>query len=175
MRTFKFFWNAHKWTGLTLAIIFACTACTGFLLIIKKRATWIQPPTVTGAPGSPEQFISTQQLFAAVLAHEHPDFISIDDVDRVDFRPGDRTFKVISRHNYSEVQVCAISGEVLSIAWRPSDLIEDLHDGSYLGGWFHEWVMPVVACGLLFLVCSGLWLWIEPFVRRRTWRKARAI
>ena len=173
MKTFKFFWNAHKWTGITLAAIFACTACTGFLLIIKKRVDWIQPPTVKGAAGSHAEFITMQQLFESVLAHDHDDFTSLEDIDRIDFRPRDRSFKVISLHNYSELQIDAVTGDVLSVAWRPSDLLEDIHDGSYVGEWFHTWIMPVVACGLLFLVCSGLWLWIEPIVRKRR-RKARA-
>lgn len=167
MKTFKFFWTTHKWTGITLAAVFACTAVTGFLLLIKKQAEWIQPSTVKGAPGDVTNFITNQRLFDAVLSHNHPDFRTMEDIDRVDFRPRDRTFKVTSLHNYSEIQVCAITGEVLHVAWRASDIFEDLHDGSFFGEWVHAYVMPVVSFGLLFLVFSGLWLWIEPIVRRR--------
>ena len=45
MSSFKFFWTVHKWTGLIAAAFFACTATTGFLLLIKKKVDWIQPPT----------------------------------------------------------------------------------------------------------------------------------
>ena len=176
MKTFKFFWTTHKWTGISLALIFAVMAVTGFLLLVKKQVAWVQPPTMQGAAGpgvEPSQFITMERLFEAVLAEGHSDFTSLGDVDRVDFRPGDRVFKVVSRSNYAEVQVCAVTGNVLHVDWRPSDLLEDIHDGSIVGGWFHSWVMPVVACGLLFLTFSGVWLWIEPMVRRRA-RKRRA-
>jgi len=167
MKSFKFFWNTHKWTGLSLGLILACTAVTGFLLLVKKQVAWIQPPTMEGAEGEPSAFITMQRLFDAVLAQHHADFTSVADIDRVDFRPRDRVFKVMSRNNYAELQVCAVTGNVLHTDWRPSDLLEDIHDGSFVGGWFHTWVMPVVACGLLFLTFSGAWLWMEPIVRRR--------
>ena len=48
MKSFKLFWTAHKWTGIVLAIVFASTAVTGFLLLVKKEFAWIQPPTNTG-------------------------------------------------------------------------------------------------------------------------------
>jgi uncharacterized iron-regulated membrane protein len=174
MRSFKLFWNLHKWTGLVLALVFACTAVTGFLLLIKKRVDWIQPPTQTGAAGDVEQFIGVDELVQAVLAQGHPDFRTFDDIDRVDFRPGKRVHKVRSRHHHAEIQVCAVTGEVLGVGTRPSDLLESIHDGSFFGDWAHDWVMPVVSAGLLFLVCTGVFLWLEPKVRRRRWRRRRA-
>lgn len=174
MKSFKFFWSAHKWTGLALAAIFSVTSVTGFLLLIKKKVDWIQPPTISGESGGIESFITTQKLFQIVFSQEHPAFQSLDDIDRVDFRPNKRVFKVRSNSSY-EIQVDAVTGEVLGIAYRRSDFFEKLHDGSYFGEWIHQWVMPVAAVGLLFLVCSGLWLWTEPKLRRRRrLRKAAA-
>ena len=167
MKTFKFFWNVHKWTGIVLAVFLFCTSVSGFLLLLKKKVDWIQPPTVQGAGGGVDDFICVRELFAVVLGHGHRDFQSMDDIDRVDFRPADRVFKVQSRSRYAEIQVCAVTGEVLSNAWRPSDLIEDIHDGSFWAGWFHDWFMPVVSAALLLMIASGLWLFVEPSVRRR--------
>ncbi len=174
VKTFKFFWTTHKWAGIIAAVIFVLIACTGFLLLLKKEYAWIQPPTMKGAPGEPADFITAATLFDIVLAEDHPDFQSLDDVDRVDFRPGKRIYKVQSQHNYMEMQVDAVTGDVLHVQARMSDLLENLHDGSFFGDWVHAYVFPIVALVLLFLVFSGLWLWIEPIVRRRR-RKARAV
>jgi uncharacterized iron-regulated membrane protein len=172
---FKFFWTTHKWVGIILAIVFLMIAGTGFLLLIKKDYDWIQPPTQRGEEGTLADFITLQEMFASVFAEEHSDFRSMDDIDRVDFRPGKRIFKVRSNHNYSEIQVDAITGEVRSVATRNSDLIESIHDGSFFGDWAHGWVMPIASGAMIFLVFSGLWIWISPIVRRRRIRRARAL
>ena len=36
IKTLKFFWYAHKWTGIILAIVFTMMSVTGFLLLVKK-------------------------------------------------------------------------------------------------------------------------------------------
>jgi uncharacterized iron-regulated membrane protein len=174
MKTFKFFWTTHKWTGIILAVIFAMTSVTGFMLLIKKKVDWIQPPTQKGAPGELAELLTIEEVFAVVFAQEHPAFASLDDIDRIDFRPGKRVHKVRSNHDQWEIQVDAVSGEVLSVKRRMSDLLENLHDGSFFGDWVHAWVMPVVTCGLLLLVFSGLWLWIEPSVRKRRRKRRQA-
>lgn len=171
MRTFKLFWNAHKWTGIALAASLSVTSVTGFLLLVKKRVDWIQPPTLTGAPGDVPAFISLGEAYDVVFAAGHPGFTGPDDVDRIDVRPGDRVYKVRSKHDHAEIQVCAVTGEILNVATRRSDLIEEIHDGSFFGDAAHGWYMPAVSAALLFMVFSGLWLWIEPGVRKRRRRR----
>ena len=177
MNTFRFFWTTHKWTGITLALVFALTAVTGFLLLFKKRAAWIQPPTQKGQAAPVESWLSMADLWKTVEAQKHPDFETFEDIDRVDVRTGKRVYKVRSKHNHTEMQVSASTGEVLGVATRTSDWIENLHDGSFIGEPFRDYVMPIVAVGLLFLVFSGIWLWLEPVLkrRRRQRRKARQI
>ena len=69
-----------------------------------------------------------------------------------------------------------MTGEILSTRKvRRSDLIEQIHDGSFWADWVHEWVMPVVSFALLFMVFSGLWLWIEPSVRKRRRKKRQTV
>lgn len=174
MSSFKLFWNLHKWTGIIAALFFAVTATTGFMLLIKKRVVWIQPPTMDGGEGGIESFITNQELFEIVFSQDHPDFKTLTDIDRVDLRPNNNIFKVRSEHNHSELQISAVTGEVLNSSWRPSDLIEQIHDGSFLSDWIHDWVMPVVSFALLFMVFSGLWLWIEPGIRKRRRKKRKA-
>lgn len=174
MNTFRFFWDTHKWTGITLAAVFLLTAVTGFLLLFKKRADWIQPPTQKGEAASVEQWISIAKTWEIVKALDHPDFQSFEDLDRIDVRLGQRVYKVRSKHNNTEMQVSASTGAVLSVATRTSDWLETLHDGSFIGEPFRDYVMPVVATGLVFLVFSGTWLWLEPIVKRRRRRRQKA-
>ncbi|MHC4741893.1 MAG: PepSY domain-containing protein, partial [Planctomycetota bacterium] len=96
MQTYKFFWKTHKWVGILLALVFLNVAITGILLLEKKNFSWIQPPTMSGQEGGVGDFIDTQELFEVVFSQENANFRSIEDIDRVDFRPGKRVFKVRS-------------------------------------------------------------------------------
>jgi uncharacterized iron-regulated membrane protein len=173
MRTFKFFWTTHKWTGIIISAILSMSAVTGFLLLIKKEVGWIQPPTQMGAAGTPESFVTIADALESVYALGRPEFRTADDIDRIDVRVGKRVYKVRSKHGDVEAQVDAVTGEVMGVAVRRSDLLERIHDGSFFGDWAHDWVMPAVAVLLMFLVCSGLWLWLEPKWRRRVRRRTR--
>lgn len=167
MQTYKFFWQAHKWTGIVLSVVLLNVAISGILLLEKKRFAWIQPRTMTGAEGGAGDFIGTQALFAIVFGQGNADFVNMDDIDRVDFRPGKRVFKVRSKHNYAEIQVDAVTGKVLSVASRPSDLLETLHDGSYYAESVHAILMPATGGGLILLSVSGLYLWLATWMRKR--------
>ena len=173
--SFKTSWNIHKWTGITCALVFTMIATTGFLLLIKKRAAWIQPPTMRGTDGAPTDWLPMPAILDNVYALDDPAFSSLDDIDRIDTRVGRNLHKIRSEHGDMEVQVDAISGAILSgPVPRRSDFIERLHDGSFFGDFAHDWVMPLIALGLLGLVVTGLWIWIEPILNRRKRRRARA-
>jgi uncharacterized iron-regulated membrane protein len=145
---------------------------TGFLLLAKKDYAWIQPPTQRATAGETKDFASLQQVLASVFAERHPDFGTLGDIERIDFRPGRRVHKVHSVRNHSEFQVDAVTGTVLGPArCRTSDLIEQLHDGSFYGEWAHAWLMPVAALALLFLVVSGIYIWLAPILKRRRRRR----
>ena len=174
---YRFFWQAHKWVGLTVAAFLLLIAVTGFLLLLKKEFTWIQPPTQEGAPapgGSALAFVPLFDAWTRVRAVDHPDFQHADDIDRIDVRPGKRVYKFRSKHNHTEIQVDAVSGRVLGVDTRTSDWLETLHDGSWIGKPVHDYWMPLVAIGVAFLSLSGVWLWIRPFLRRRARRRKQA-
>lgn len=92
------------------------------------------------------------------------------DVDRLDVRPDKGVIKVRCNNRW-EVQLDAASGDVLQSAYRRSDLIESIHDGS----WFHDkaklWLFVPVALILLGLWGSGLYLFLLPYLVKR--RRAR--
>jgi len=172
---FKLVWNVHKYVGLVLAVIVAMVSVTGLLLLVKKDFDALQPPTQRGEAGEPADFIPVAEVLEAAYAVGHPAFASLDDIDRIDLRPHRRVHKVRSVHDHMEIQVCAVTGAVLSGPGpRRSDLIESIHDGSFFGDRAHGWVMPATAVGLLVLTVSGIWVWIAPVLKRRRRRAAAA-
>ncbi len=171
MNSFKFFWDTHKWIGISISAFLVITAVTGFLLLLKKEYAWIQPPTQKGSPGNLESFLSLSDAWRHVEAADHPDFQHVDDIDRIDVRVDKRVYKVRSKHNHTEIQIDAVSGAVLSTATRTSDWLENLHDGSWIGKPVHDYIMPLVAIAVLFMVFSGLWLWLQPKWKRRQRKK----
>ncbi|MCF7955686.1 MAG: PepSY domain-containing protein [Phycisphaerae bacterium] len=166
MKHYKINRTTHRWFGIIFAIALLNFSITGLLLLQKKNFDWIQPPTQTGSEGTLDQFITNQQLFEIVFEKKHPDFKNMEDIDRVDFRPGKRIFKVRSKNNYSEIQVDAVNGKILSIAKRNSDKIEAWHDGSIFGEFAHRYFMPVVAIITVILTITGLYLWLAPVIKR---------
>ena len=167
MKFYKLVRNTHKWVSVLLSAAFINMAVTGFLLLVKKKYDWIQPPTREDAKGNAGDFINIQQLFEIVLNQGHEDFKSYADIDRIDFRPNKRVYKVQSKYNHSEIQVGAVTGAVLSEDQRLSDMLEDIHDGSFFGARVHDWFMPLMAFSLFFLSISGIYLWLQPRIRKR--------
>ena len=170
MNHYKFFRTTHKWFGVTFAAAFLSIAVTGLLLLEKKNFFWIQPETKQGVQGVADDFITNQKLFEMVFSQDHEDFQTLNDIDRVDFRPGKRILKVRSKKNNAEMQVDATTGNILSIAKRRSDLIEALHDGSFFGDFVHTFMMPMMAAVTVYLTLTGLYMWLAPIIKRRTKR-----
>ena len=167
MKHYRINRTVHRWFGIVFAIALLNFSITGLLLLEKKNFDWIQPPTQTASDGTVDQFITNQHLFKIVFDEKHPDFKNMEDIDRIDFRPGKRIFKVRSKNNYSEIQVDAVNGKILSIAKRNSDMIETWHDGSIFGEFVHQFIMPIVAIITVILTITGLYLWLAPAIKRR--------
>jgi uncharacterized iron-regulated membrane protein len=167
MKLYKFARKTHKWLGIVLSLILCNISVTGLLLLEKKEYEWIQPSTRTGTEGTINDFINMQKVFEVVFAQGYESFQSLESIDRVDFRPDERVFKVRSKHNYMEMQIDAVSGAVLNISTRRSDLCENLHDGSFFGQIMHGKLMPIVAVANLTLVATGLYLWLSPKLKRK--------
>lgn len=138
--------------------------CTGLLLLVKKDVAWVQPPQAEGSGLPPA--VSFDGVLEAARSVPEAGVASWADIDRLDVRVGDGLIKVVT-HERWEVQVCASTGAVLGAAYRRSDLIESLHDGS----WFHAQakylVMLPSGLVLLGLWMTGVYLWVQPWWGRR--------
>lgn len=161
----------HRIGALLTFIPLAVILGTGLLLQLKKDWGWVQPPTRDGVGGPPA--LSMEEILDAARGAQQAGIETWDDVDRLDVRPDRGVVKVRARSRW-EVQVDTATGEVLQVAYRRSDLLEDLHDGS----WFHDgvklWVFLPAGLVLCGLWGTGLYLWLLPHLVKRRRRRAAA-
>ena len=165
------FRSLHRWVGVIVALCLILISVTGFLLATKKTVDWIRPLERDGQPvASMVEVVSIDVAVNAAIAEGLAELKSVKDIDRVDYRPKDNVFKILSKEGYQEVQIDGKSGKVLNIAKRNDQFIEDLHDFSWFADAAHQWGLPVVALGLLFLAGSGIGIFFVPVVRRWKFR-----
>jgi uncharacterized iron-regulated membrane protein len=154
----------HRFSGLLLAVLVLTSSITGILLAFKKDINIIQPPTQKGESKDLATWMPLQQLAEIASASFYDTFPAQKDnpIDRMDVRPSKGIVKVLFKKGNWEVQIDGTSGAIKSIAKRHSDWIESLHDGSIISDLFKLISMNVLGFGLLFLMCSGVWLWYGP-------------
>ncbi|MEO5616479.1 MAG: hypothetical protein ABIS67_01800 [Candidatus Eisenbacteria bacterium] len=96
------------------------------------------------------------------------------DIQRVDVRPARHMLKVTSKSRW-EIQLDTHSGEVLQVAYRRSDLIESLHDGSWFSDAVKFGVFLPAGMILSVLWATGIFLFVMPFwLRARRGRQVRS-
>ena len=142
--------------------------------MLKKQIRWIQPPTQSGISSSPT--ISFERILEIAKTETQTQIQDWSDIDRLDVRPEKGVVKVRGKNRW-EIQIDISTGEVLQVAFRRSDLIESIHDGS----WFHNKAKLAVflptALLLLALWFTGIYLFWLPFqvrlARRRRLRQSK--
>ena len=162
----------HRIGAVVSALPVLVMLASGLLLQLKKEADWVQPPTARGSGTAPS--VSFETVLAAARDVPEAGIETWEDVDRLDVRPSKGIVKVRARSRW-EVQVDTETGEVVQVAYRRSDLIESIHDGS----WFHAgaklWVFLPAGVVLLGLWVSGVYLWFLPHLARRRKRRRVAV
>jgi uncharacterized iron-regulated membrane protein len=158
------FRKAHRWGAVAIAAPFLLVLLSGLLLQVKKQLIWVQPPTSKGSGKEPS--ITWDAALASVRGVPEAEVATWGDVERMDVRPRDGIIKVQCRNRY-EVQVDFRTGEVLQVAYRRSDLIESLHDGSWFGEAVKLWVFLPAALIVLGLWVTGMYLFALPYAVRR--------
>ena len=69
--------------------------------------------------------------------------------------------------NRYEVQIDTETAEILQVAFRRSDLIESIHDGSFFNEHFKLWVFLPAGIVLALLLVTGIHLFFLPYLARR--------
>jgi uncharacterized iron-regulated membrane protein len=162
--------KSHRWGAIAVALPFLVVILTGLLLQLKKEWAWVQPPTARGRGTTP--VVTFEAILEAARSAPQAGVQSWDDVDRLDVQPGRGIVKVQGRSRW-EIQVDLETAAVLQVAYRRSDVIEALHDGS----WFHDgvklWVFLPAGVVVLGLWLTGVYLFFLPYAVRWSRRRVK--
>jgi uncharacterized iron-regulated membrane protein len=170
MRLTQFNRVVHRWGSLVVAVPVLIVLLSGLILLLKKEFTWIQPATQKG--NSKELSMGFDEVLAIAMTVPEARIESWDDINRLDVRPSKGMLKVRAENSW-EIQIDTQSGEILQVAYRRSDLIESLHDGSFFHDKVRLWVFFPSAVVLLGLWLTGIYLFVLYIYLGERGRRAR--
>lgn len=152
--------KVHHWASFIVAVPILVIIASGILLQMKKQWTWVQPAEQRGVGRIP--IVSFDHILSSMRGVEPLNVMSWDDVDRLDVRPGRGVVKVTLKNRW-EAQIDLETGRLLQTAYRRSDLIESIHDGSvFAGDWTKLGIFLPAGLTLLLLWLTGVWMvWVQ--------------
>lgn len=154
----------HRWGAVAVGLPLLLVVGSGLLLQVKKQVPWVQPAERRTTVSTPA--VDWDRMLEAARGVPEAGVTGWDDIDRVDVRPSKGILKVITNSRW-ELQLALGTGEVLQVAYRRSDLIEQLHDGSFFGDPAKLWIFLPSGIVLFGLWLTGLYLWVLPYLTRR--------
>jgi hypothetical protein len=154
----------HRWGSIIALLPLMIIIFSGIVLQLKKKLAYVQPPTQSGAGTEPA--IGFERILEVVKTVPEAEIESWEDVDRLDVRPSKGVVKVRCKNRY-EVQIDTETAQILHVAFRRSDLIESIHDGSYFNEHFKLWVFLPAGIVLAALLITGVHLFLLPHLVRR--------
>ena len=157
--------RVHYWLAIAVALPALVIFTTGLLLQVKKQVPWVQPREHRGTGTAPAiPFDRVLELCRTVPEAGVKDW---SDIDRVDVRPSRGMLKVTTRSRW-EIQIDTGTGRVLQTAYRRSDLIESIHDGSFFHPSAKLGVFLPAGIVLILMLVTGLYLfWLPIWVKAR--------
>jgi uncharacterized iron-regulated membrane protein len=157
--------RVHYWLAIAVFLPALVIFSSGVLLQIKKQVPWVQPRETRGSGDEPT--ISFDRVLAIARSVPESGIQSWDDIDRIDVRPSRGMLKVTSKSRW-ELQIDTSSGAVLSSAYRRSDLIESIHDGSFFHAWAKLGLFLPAGIVLIVMLITGTYLfWLPIWVKGR--------
>ncbi len=164
MKFSKFNRLLHRWGSIIIAAPILIVIASGLLLLLKKDSDWIQPPTQSGS--TQELSLSFDAILEVSRGVPEAEISSWDDISRLDIRPSKGMLKVRAINGW-ELQLDSKTGKVLQAAYRRTDLIESLHDGTFFHDKAKLGLFLPSAIVLLCLWLTGLYLFFLPALTRR--------
>ena len=172
MKTQVLFRKVHHWGSIVIAPVLIVMIGAGILLMVKKEFDWLQPPTKKGV-STDIPAITIADMFKAAQAVPEAGLTSWSDLDRVDIKPDKGVVKFIGTNDW-EVQVDTTTGEVLQVAFRRSDIIEKIHDGTFFAEGAKLYLFLPAGVGLLTLWLTGVYLFALTEIKKAQKRKKKA-
>jgi len=153
--------KTHYWGAIICALPVLVIIGSGLLLMVKKESSWVQPPSQRGEGTVPTLLFET--ILAQAQTVPEARIRTWDDIDRLDVRPGKGIIKIRANNRW-EIQLDADTGEVLQVAFRRSDLIESIHDGSFFHDNVRLFVFLPSGIVLFVLWVTGIYLFVKPLL-----------
>ncbi|HBB55136.1 MAG TPA: hypothetical protein DCZ49_03000 [Hyphomonadaceae bacterium] len=172
MKINKLLRDVHYWLSLVVLAPLGVMIIAGIILMLKKEIAWIQPPTRAGVlavqdDASDPPNARLDDLFQTARLAKPDAFNTWQSLDRVEIKPDKGIIKFVSTSRW-EAQVDLQTAELLQLAYRRSDLIEQIHDGSFFADWTKLYVFLPAGGLLLIMWATGIYLLILPH-----WARAR--
>jgi CubicO group peptidase (beta-lactamase class C family) len=154
----------HRWGAVAVGLPFLLVIVSGLLLQVKKQLPWVQPAEQRTGVSVPT--LGWEGILSAAQALPQAGVTTWADIDRLDVRPSKGIVKVITKSRW-ELQLALDDGRVLQTAYRRSDLIEQLHDGSFFGDPAKLWIFLPSGIVVFALWLTGLYLFVLPIMTKR--------
>lgn len=159
----------HRQVSIIAAAFILITAITGLLLGWKNIGkNSLLPKTQQGTSTDFKTWLSIDSL-SNIAIKTYCDYhkISNCEIDRIDVRKRNGVVKFSFKNSNTGIQIDGVTGEVLSIETRYSDIVENIHDGSIIdkllnnkNQLFKYIFTTIVGLSLLFSVVTGVWIWL---------------
>lgn len=156
----------HYWMSLGVALPAGIIFFAGIFLMLKKEIDWIQPSTASGIVSGEMPEIGFERMLSIAQNHSEAQIETWTDIDRIDLRVGKGVAKLRAKSGW-EVQIDTKTGETLNVAYRRSDIIEQIHDGSFFSNAVKLYVFLPVGILLIVMWGTGLYLFALPLVRKK--------
>ncbi|MEA3318270.1 MAG: PepSY domain-containing protein [Bacteroidota bacterium] len=161
----------HRKMAIFLFIFIFIISLSGLFLGWKKNSVGkILPKTHQGTSSEFNKWLDLDSLHktAIRILHDSINENLSPELSKIDIRKNKGVAKFIFENHYWEIQLDGASGELLNIARRNSDLIENIHDGSILdklagtNGILKLIYTSIIGLTLLLFTLTGFWLWYGP-------------
>ena len=163
--------SLHRFAAGVISLIFVFVATTGILLGWKKNSGgYIHPDSYAGTTSDLGNWLplDSLQIIAFRTLHDsiNPDLRT--DLERIDIRPDKGMVKFVFAYHYHGIQLDGATGRVLHLERRRSDIIEDLHDMSFIdrllgisGETIKLIYTSIAGLSLLLFTVTGFMIWLR--------------
>ena len=158
--------QVHYWLSLAVFLPAGIMFFAGIFLMLKKEIAWIQPPSQSGVMAEKIPVISYEEMLTASQLHPEAQISKWSDIDRIDIRVDKGIAKIRAKSGW-EVQVDTATGDVLNAAYRRSDLIETIHDGSFFADAVKLYIFLPTGILLILMWGTGIYLFLLPRFRKK--------
>ncbi|WP_413560796.1 PepSY domain-containing protein [Bdellovibrio sp. HCB209] len=160
----KFMRKWHRWISVATALPFLITLITGIILATRSFNPLIQPTSVKLEKGLA---LSLDQIVEKAAAVPGSGIQSIADISRLDMRIGKGEIRIRPAKGKMQILMNAQTGDILSTEQPMTSLLVELHEGAFFGKYVQFGLFFPSFLGVLFLLVSGLVLFLIPYQVRR--------